>query len=142
MKKKIVTEILSFMLILISLHSYGQHCNVKSISIGYVDLEIETPFRINCDTFDNFFKGEIRSFVVNDTAKIARIMEIIDQFVYEKDGKKPDVRQKMKVIKEGGEEIIICLDGGAAILLNGKPVMFNADFQKLVNDWIMNEEVE
>lgn len=77
MKKKNKFLFLMILLSLITLSCNSQE--IKSIDIKYVDIEIETPFRIKCDNFDIFFQNEIDSISINDNLFITEFIEELEK---------------------------------------------------------------
>lgn len=105
----IKNKIFVFLLILNSFGCSSQE--IKRIDILFVDPEIETPFRIQCNKFEEFFKDDIDSISIKDDSLIKQFASELDR-LEKADSTKfslPDTRMKIKIIyqKESQE---LCID--------------------------------
>ena len=101
MKKRNSFLFLIMLFPLLSLSCSSQ--TIKRIDIKYVDIEIETPFQIKCDNFDNFFQNEIDSVSINDNNSISEFVSEIEK-LNKADLSKysmPDTRIKISIVYNG-----------------------------------------
>jgi hypothetical protein len=129
-------------IILMALISFTSSCvaqdnDVKYILLSYVDYEVLTPFRINSDYFETAFRGDIKNAKISDSQGVEKIMKAFEELDVFTEGKMPDVRQKIKIVKKDNSCILLCLDGESAILIDGKPIKFNQKFQNYINRLIL-----
>ncbi len=57
---------------------YSQsNISIKEVKIRYVDVEIETPFAIPCDSFEPLFRNSYKEMVILDPMRLAMFYKII-----------------------------------------------------------------
>ena len=94
---------------LISLNCNSQE--IKRLNIKYVDINIETPFSIKCDSFEEFFQDEIDSISIESREPITEFSRIIqglekaDLSSYSQ----PDTRIKIEIFYNN-KKSYICID--------------------------------
>ncbi len=128
MKKK--NKIIVALLILCSFSCRSQE--IKRIDILFVDSEIETPFRIDCDSFERYFKNEIDSISVQDYKSISDLtnelnnLNIADKSKYSL----PDTRLKLILISNS-TKIEICIDR-FVVSKQGSQFLYSDTLKKLI----------
>lgn len=85
--------------------------NIKRIDIKFVEIEIETPYQIRCENFDDFFQSEIDSISINDDKIITEFKEEIGKLNKADLAKysMPDTRIKISIIYQDSINEL-CLD--------------------------------
>ncbi|UUW10974.1 hypothetical protein NLG42_09185 [Flavobacterium plurextorum] len=76
---------------------------IDKIVINYQDLDVETPIRIDCEDFDNYFNKSIKTRVINDFKVINKLVNYISEA--KENNKKVsqiDVRFKMRITYSNG----------------------------------------
>jgi hypothetical protein len=79
------------------------------IIIKYVDLELETPMCINCDSFETSFKYD--SLIINDNKLLKKLVNNLSSLKTLKKKYHVDTRIKIICYKEGNVIDKFCLDG-------------------------------
>lgn len=90
--------ILTQLVLLNSFFCYSQE--ITKINIEFVNVDIETPFRIKCDNFNVYFQNEIDSVLINDNELILEFANEIKK-LNKTDLSKyslPDTRIKIKLV--------------------------------------------
>jgi hypothetical protein len=90
--------ILTQLVLLNSFFCYSQE--ITKINIEFVNVDIETPFRIKCDNFNVYFQNEIDSVLINDNELILEFANEIKK-LNKADLSKyslPDTRIKIKLV--------------------------------------------
>lgn len=90
--------ILTQLVLLNSFFCYSQE--ITKINIEFVNVDIETPFRIKCDNFNVYFQNEIDSVLINDNELILEFANEIKK-LNKADLSKyslPDTRVKIKLV--------------------------------------------
>jgi hypothetical protein len=108
-------------------------CNTRSnqinkILIKYVDYDLETVYKINCDDFEKQFGSSIHSHVVTNSSDLNKFCEFERKLKLNSKKYDPDVRAKIIIYKDDGTKDTLCLDGGNSAELNGTPMLINDDF--------------
>lgn len=102
-----IINILFVLLITICIDSKSQ--TTRSMKIYFVDLNIETPFRIKYDNFKFFFDTQIDSITIYNSIKIRAVVREINKLSLANDSlytlqSFPDTRMNLKIIN--GNHII------------------------------------
>lgn len=87
-----------------------QSQEIQRIDIKSVDFRIETPFRITCEKFEDFFQEDIDTISIKDQEKIMSFSRIIAELkeVDQSEYPLPDTRVKMEIMYEE-KKTIICI---------------------------------
>jgi len=98
MKKVIYTLIIQSVLLLHN-YSYGQSANLNSVTIKWVDFNIETIADVSCDAFDNSFnEGEKKvKFIFNKT-DLLQFQTLLNEFKPVKNMRSFDTRGSVNFI--------------------------------------------
>lgn len=109
--------------------------SIKRIDIKFVDIEIETPYRITCDNFESFFQDEIDSVSISDDKNISEFISEIGK-LNKADLSKyslPDTRIKISIIYNDSISEM-CLD--RFVLSNQKDLyVLSETFEKLLREY-------
>jgi hypothetical protein len=111
-KIKMFTTVLFMGMYLFSCNTPEPKYYDEYIKILYTDFEIETPIGINCDSFDNYFKGSIDSVLITDPKNILKLiseiesLQLIDTNYYSE----PDTRAKIVIKLKNKPIYTVCLD--------------------------------
>jgi hypothetical protein len=131
MKKK--SKILMVLLILISFACKSQE--IKRIDILYVDNGIETPFRIKCDKFEEFFGARIDSISVQDPKLIEKLSNELNNLVHADKSKYalPDTRIKLSISFNNQTNLSICIDR-IVVSKSGELFLYSDSLRETIND--------
>ena len=99
--------ILIILLSLICLNCQSQE--IKSIKIKFVDLDIDTPFSITCENFENFFQEGIEHVLIEDKEIIIGFQRVLEGLEENKRSIGPDTRIKIEIAYED-KTSSICID--------------------------------
>ena len=101
--------ILIILLSLICLNCQSQE--IKSIRIKFVNLDIDTPFSITCENFENFFEEIIEDVLIEDKEIIIGFLRVLEGLEEAKLSRKtgPDTRIKIEIAYED-KTSSICID--------------------------------
>jgi len=129
---------IKILVILLSIISFN--CNsqtIEFIKIYFVDLNLETPFRIQCERFNQFFHSEIDSVCINNSHLIKNIMLELNNLPIASDSvySLPDTRIKIKIIYSNRVSDIICLDK-FTVYKNGKLFILSKKLIDLIKNKI------
>ena len=75
---------------------YSNSSEIKQIEIRYVDFDIETPIRIDCQIF-NYFGKDIKLKKIEDAKTISKILNFLENANENETKVGIDVRFKMKI---------------------------------------------
>lgn len=107
---------------------------VNKIYIRYQDLDIETPIRIECDSFESYFQGNLENIEIGDQDKINKILLLLKKCsANEKYNTfNIDVRYKMNLYYSDNHIEHVC---GNALLINIKGNIYKVEdnLLKLIN---------
>lgn len=117
-------------------------CNaqkIERIDILFVDSDIETPFRISCDKFEEYFGEDIDSISIEDPVLIEKFSNEINNLVIADKEKYslPDTRKKLKLIYNHNL-LEICLDN-FVVSKGGKLFLYSDTLKGLIGDNIIRE---
>lgn len=84
---------------------------VKGIKIEYVNTNIETPVNVNCWSFENYFRDQIKIEKIIKKREIAKTINYINKFLESAKGyaDPPDVRMKILIQMSNGLEQTFCM---------------------------------
>jgi len=135
MKKK--NNLLFVLIMIISLSCNAQ--KIERIDILFVDSDIETPFRISCDKFEEYFGEDIDSISIEDPVLIEKFSNEINNLVIADKEKYslPDTRKKLKLIYNHNL-LEICLDN-FVVSKGGKLFLYSDTLKGLIGDNIIRE---
>ncbi|MCJ8167591.1 hypothetical protein MKJ04_22300, partial [Pontibacter sp. E15-1] len=105
---------------------------LRKIKISYVDVNITTPFRINCRNFDESFGNQIQKVTVVDQKDLNKISRKIDKLKLSQNTAHPDVRIKLYLHYTNATTDTICLDGGQIVELNNVPTVDNVTLTETI----------
>ena len=86
---------------------YSNSSEIKQIEIRYVDFDIETPIRIDCQIF-NYFGKDIKLKKIEDSKTISKILNFLENANENETKVGIDVRFKMKIKYNSGKTEEIC----------------------------------
>lgn len=128
-----------FLLFLIFINCSNSRISEKKypyIEIEYVDMDILTPFRINCPDFEFQFEKHIKVQSVSDSVMISEIIILLDELpihtLY------PDTRMKLKIYNDSNKFQEICI-GKFTVLKNNKVYLYTDELKNILNKLINNE---
>lgn len=76
---------------------------ISKIIIHYQCLDVETPIRIDCEEFNNYFNKGIKTIVIDDSKIINKLVNYLNEAkVNNKRASQIDVRFKMIIIYSNG----------------------------------------
>jgi len=90
----------------------------NKIIVEYVDFEILTPIRIDCNNFNNYFKEDIIIKEIKANDDLIEISTIIKKLESDTTGYKPDIRLKMFLYSDNKIDTLCMSDIG--VIFNKK----------------------
>jgi hypothetical protein len=107
----------------------------------YVNPDIETPIRINCEMFKSAFsKSEYKTVIVNDSSRVSQLENVFREIIYDSSSKGIDVRYKFSLLFSLIQETLpltICMDKFKNVMVDGRLVK-ECKFKELLGQ-IINE---
>lgn len=88
-----------------------------------MDVNITTPFRINCKNFNESFGNQVQKVTVVDQKDLDAISRKIDKLELSQNAARPDVRIKLYLHYTNATTDTICLDGGRIVEVNNAPTL-------------------
>lgn len=84
---------------------------IKRLNIKFVDVNIETPFQIKCESFEDFFQDEIDSISIKNSEQITEFSKIVKELELADLSKYsfPDTRIKIEIFYNK-KKSYICMD--------------------------------
>jgi len=111
---------------------------IKNIKVSYIDWDIDSPIRIQCNDLKNYQK----SLVTIDTSdktfcrSIAKELRLITEI---ETTDEPDVRIRLDILFQNDSESILCLGNNEVMEYNGKIVKYNKRLLALIREYIDKE---
>lgn len=133
-----IIDVLFVLLLAICIDSKSQ--TTTTIKIYFVDLNIETPFRIECDNFKSFFKTEIDSIIIHNRTKIRTIVREINKLPLADDSlytlkSFPDTRMNLKLVHGNHTITNLCIDR-FTVYKNGQLFVLSDSLKSLITEEI------
>jgi hypothetical protein len=131
-----IINVLFVLLIAIPIDSKSQ--TTTTIKIYFVDLNTETPFRIECDNFKSFFKTDIDSIIVHNRIKIRAIVREINKLSLANDSlytlkSFPDTRVNLKLVHRNHTITNLCIDR-FTVYKNGQLFVLSDSLKSLITE--------
>lgn len=104
---------------------------IKSLTIKYVDFDIETPMRINCEDFEYKFKSSIHNVQVTDTLLLKTFFNIKKELKLDTTNYFADVRAKILIHYVNNTTDTLCV-GSLGIIYNDRAMYQSNDMIKFI----------
>jgi hypothetical protein len=119
-----------------------QRSEINKIIIKYVDFNIETLVAVRCDSFEDRFKHEMRTIIINNKKKL----DLFDHYLNdlskdENEHLSPDVRLKMEIMKKNGTADTLCMDN-VRISLNHVSMNNSKKFRNLIREVLASNKTK
>jgi hypothetical protein len=98
---------------------------INKITFHYVDFEIETPFQISCDNFENSFSDGYNTIVVKEDNNLEEFAGYISHIEVSDSKKIIDVRVKVIITYANKKTSLLCMDRFNNLILNNKSINAN-----------------
>ena len=104
--------------------------DVKKIEIKKVDFDLTSVISVNCDDFENYFKGEVKTSVIESQEDLKVFSDYLDTLTKDDEGYVPDVRAKILVYRSDNGIDTLCMSdlgmvyNGVSMLINSKILEF------------------
>lgn len=96
-------------IIIITLLFYGCKAqNIPKMKLDYVNLDIMTPIKVECDYFEVFFNSQIKSVSIDKQTDIDSIINMVNNLKVNTSKYLPDVRVQLE-ISYANKSKIYCL---------------------------------
>lgn len=102
-----------------------QKANIEKIVIHYVDLQIETPFDVTCENFDNFFSSSYKAKIISNKNQLRKFADYLAHCDVLDGAKNVDVRVKAVITYFDGKTTVLCMNKFNDILINNKLIKEN-----------------
>ncbi|HVX92553.1 MAG TPA: hypothetical protein VHA74_00375 [Candidatus Dojkabacteria bacterium] len=97
--------------------------------------EVETPFRITCNNFENAFRGQYKKINVKDTEQLILFSKYLKDYKYSQTNKAIDVRIKVIISYSDKKITKLCIDQFNNILVDGKLIKSNKQIIEFVDHY-------
>lgn len=106
---------------------------IDELNISHVSLSIMTAIRVDCKSFDSYFKGSIVRKKITSKENIDEFLSLIEQLKETDENyyPEPDTRIKIETLSEGEVKEIICIDN-LVLKYKGKSYVFSEDLRQLI----------
>lgn len=120
MNKIIVASVLLFFTL--SGYTCKEKPKIEKITFHYADLEIETPFQVSCNDFENLFSGTYKTIVVSDNRQLKEFEDYLANCDVLDSLQKMDVRIKVFITYANKKTSVLCMDRFNALILDNKSI--------------------
>ena len=97
-----------------------QENKIEKITLHYVDLQIETPFRIPCESFEDLFSSSYKTIVINDNDQLKEFSNYLSHSETSDSIKKIDVRVKLLIKYNNKKTSVLCMDKFSNLIFDNK----------------------
>jgi len=99
--------------------------------ISFVDLEIESPIHIDCDSLRSYFGSEVLTLPIDDRPFLDSLATIISNLRPSNKGFTPDVRMVVEMHYSNGGKRVLCMSD-IALAFDGKEMEFEPSLLSLL----------
>jgi hypothetical protein len=119
-------------------YTYVKEEKALSVTIKYIDWEILTIIRVDCDQLESY-KEHIRSFEITDKNELNIIENYVKNFQFIESELKPDVRIKLKICYRNQVKFL-CIGKNQVIEFDKKIIKYNQEFVDYIKHLIKENE--
>jgi hypothetical protein len=132
--------ILTFAFICFTLSSFTckERQNIAKITFHYVGFEIETPFQISCNDFENLFSGTYKTTEISNKNQLKEFEKYLSYCDALDTAKKIDVRVKVIITYANKKISILCMDKFNNLVLDNKSISPNKDIIAFIRRQLNN----
>ena len=129
--------LIHFLLIIVSYscnrvaHGYKE---LNRIQINFVNPQTLTPFAIECDNFETFFKSTYKTLLIDDTVEIEKLKTCLLKSKTVQRAAGIDVRVKVYLYNSDKILSIYCFDRFENLILNNIENLKNTCFIRMINE--------
>lgn len=113
-----------------------QKNKIEKVTLHYVELEIETPFRISCENFEDFFSSSYKTVVINDSKQLNKFEDFLSHCEVLDSVKKIDVRVKALITFGNKKSSSFCMDKFNNLILDNQSINPNEDIIAFIKEQI------
>jgi len=99
--------------------------------IRYVDIDLESPIGVSCDSLESFWGDEVDTLVLVDRPFLDSLESIVSKLKASNKGFRPDARIIVEMYSTRGIKKTLCMSN-VALALDGKEMEFTPELLQLL----------
>jgi hypothetical protein len=99
--------------------------------VRYVDIDLESPIGVPCDSLESFWGDEVDTLVIIDRPFLDSLASIVSKLKPSNKGFSPDARMVVEMYFTRGIKKTLCMSN-VALALDGKEMEFAPDLLRLL----------
>jgi len=133
-----LNKIFNLIIILLTLCAFTcrETRKIKKITVLYVNVELETPFQVQCGDYENLFLGSYKTVVINDVKELNEFADYLTDCHVSDSAQNIDVRVKAVVAYLDGKTATLCMDKFNDIILDNKLINTNKNIVAFIKKQI------
>ena len=113
-------------LLIILCFSCSKKDNIDAIIIKYLDWELFTYIRVDCDKIESYAE-QLDQLNLTNADTIKKILAYVDQLKSINNSRESDVRIKLEIMSLSKMVSTLCIGNNGIMQLNGKSVQYNKE---------------
>ncbi len=137
MNKSIFT--LSLIFFSLFIFACKEEREIDSMSIHFVDMNIETPMRVSCSNFEMLFAGSYDTTFITNEQVLSKFESYLSDCKQSDSDKEIDVRVKAVINFSDKKKSILCLDKFDNVVIDDRLVKANKAFAGFIRDQLVKK---